>query len=77
MLRKGKARCGGFLCGIGIIALSLMIFNSNILFSNMQIDEELNELQEIVNFLTEPEKYQKVGAKLPKGIYIMCGFLFP
>ena len=35
------------------------------------VDEAKEELKEIVSFLTEPEKYKKLGAKLPKGIILV------
>ena len=34
------------------------------------LDEEKNELLEIVNFLKEPEKFQEMGAKIPRGILL-------
>ena len=36
------------------------------------LDEEKQEMIEIVSFLKEPEKFQKMGAKIPKGI-LLCG----
>ena len=36
------------------------------------LDEEKKELIEIVDFLKNPEKFQKMGAKVPKGI-LLCG----
>ena len=45
--------------------------NTNITFKDVAgLDEEKNELLEIVNFLKEPEKFQKMGAKIPKGILL-------
>ncbi|MBO3752397.1 ATP-dependent zinc metalloprotease FtsH [Streptosporangiaceae bacterium NEAU-GS5] len=34
------------------------------------IDEVQNELVEIVDYLKEPEKYRRLGAKLPKGVLL-------
>lgn len=34
------------------------------------MDEVKDELIEIVDFLKEPQKYQKVGAKIPKGVLL-------
>ena len=34
------------------------------------LDEEKAELIEVVNFLKSPEKFQKMGAKIPKGILL-------
>merc|ERR1712127_625866 len=36
------------------------------------IDEAKAEFEEIVSFLKEPEKYTIVGAKIPKGILLVC-----
>ena len=36
------------------------------------LDEEKKELVEIVDFLKEPKRFQKMGAKIPKGI-LLCG----
>ena len=36
------------------------------------LNEEKQEMIEIVNFLKEPEKFQEMGAKIPKGI-LLCG----
>ncbi|MDO9464942.1 MAG: ATP-dependent zinc metalloprotease FtsH [bacterium] len=35
------------------------------------IDEAKEELQEIIEFLKTPEKFQKLGGKLPKGVLLM------
>lgn len=34
-------------------------------------DEEKAELEEVVDFLKEPEKYKKLGARIPKGMLIV------
>ena len=35
------------------------------------VDEAKDELMEIVDFLKNPEKYSKVGAKIPKGALLV------
>jgi cell division protease FtsH len=35
------------------------------------IDEAKEELQEIIDFLTEPQKFQKLGGRIPKGVLLM------
>ncbi len=35
------------------------------------VDEAIEELQETVEFLTNPEKFQKVGGKIPKGVLLL------
>ncbi len=34
-------------------------------------DEAKDELQEIIDFLREPQKYQKLGGRIPKGVLLM------
>ncbi len=34
-------------------------------------DEAIEELKEIKDFLDEPEKYQKIGAKIPRGVLLV------
>ena len=35
------------------------------------VDEAKEELQEIIDFLREPQKYQKLGGRIPKGVLLM------
>lgn len=35
------------------------------------VDEEKNELQEIVDFLKDPKKYNNLGARIPKGVLLV------
>ncbi len=35
------------------------------------LEEEKEELREIVEFLREPQKYQRVGARIPKGVILV------
>ena len=35
------------------------------------VDEAKEELQEIIEFLKDPQKYQKLGGKIPKGVLMM------
>ena len=35
------------------------------------LQEEKEELEEIVDFLKEPQKYVKVGARIPKGVLLV------
>lgn len=44
---------------------------SNVTFEDVAgIDEAKQELQEVVEFLREPEKFRKIGAKIPKGVLL-------
>ncbi|MFN3927317.1 MAG: ATP-dependent zinc metalloprotease FtsH [Pseudanabaenaceae cyanobacterium] len=43
-----------------------------VLFADVAgVDEAKQELQEIVDFLKNPEKYTKLGAKIPKGVLLV------
>ena len=35
------------------------------------VEEPKEELQEIIDFLREPQKYQKLGGRIPKGVLLM------
>lgn len=35
------------------------------------VDEAIEEVEEVVSFLKEPEKYQRLGAKLPTGVLLV------
>lgn len=46
--------------------------SKGITFKNVAgLKEEKEDLEEIVDFLKEPEKYTKVGARIPKGVILM------
>ncbi len=46
---------------------------TNVKFEDVAgLKEEKQEMIEVVDFLKEPEKFQKMGAKIPKGI-LLCG----
>src|SRR4029434_6724613 len=34
-------------------------------------DEAKDEMQEIIDFLREPQKFQKLGGRIPKGVLLM------
>ena len=45
---------------------------SNVTFADVAgVDEAKEELKEIVDFLKNPDKYQKLGAKMPKGLLLV------
>ena len=45
---------------------------SNVKFKDVAgIEEAKQELVEVVDFLKEPEKYKKIGAKIPKGVLLL------
>ena len=44
---------------------------TNVKFADVAgLDEEKGELIEIVDFLKKPDKYQEMGAKIPRGILL-------
>ena len=45
---------------------------SNVTFADVAgIDEAKQELKEVVDFLKEPEKFKKIGARIPKGVLLL------
>ncbi|OYD05965.1 AAA family ATPase, partial [Paludifilum halophilum] len=45
--------------------------NSDVTFKDVAgVDEALEELEEIKEFLAEPEKFKAVGAKIPEGVLL-------
>ena len=45
---------------------------SDVTFADVAgIDEAKQELKEVVDFLKEPEKFRKIGAKIPKGVLLL------
>ena len=45
---------------------------SNVTFADVAgIDEAKQELKEVVDFLKQPEKFKKIGAKIPKGVLLL------
>ena len=49
-----------------------MVQNSKVRFTDVAgAEEEKEELQEIVDFLKNPQKYHEVGARVPKGVLLV------
>lgn len=50
----------------------IAVFSREVKLSlNWQVDEAKQELQEIVEFLRNPEKFTSLGAELPKGVLLV------
>ena len=52
--------------------------NERVTFADVAgVDEEKEELQEVIEFLKDPKKFQKLGGKIPKGVLLVgppgCG----
>ncbi|WP_434310823.1 ATP-dependent zinc metalloprotease FtsH [Hominifimenecus sp. rT4P-3] len=51
---------------------AIMVTNSNINFENVAgLQEEKEDLAEIVDFLKDPAKYTRIGARIPKGVLLV------
>ncbi len=68
-----KTRGGGDMFGIGKSRAKVFCKGKqNIKFADVGgMDEAKKELEEIVDFLKNPGKYQKVGARTPKGVLLV------
>ncbi len=57
---------------LDIVNSDVKTAKTNVTFQNVAgLDEEKYELQEIVDFLKDPAKYTKVGARVPKGVLLV------
>nr|QYB19260.1 cell division protein [Climaconeis cf. scalaris]QYB19317.1 cell division protein [Climaconeis cf. scalaris] len=63
---------GSFLMNLGKSPAKLTESTSDISFNDVKgIEEVKEEVEEIVSFLTEQDKYTLVGAKIPKGVLLV------
>lgn len=66
---------GGIGVGRGISQSKARVYNqgkTGITFADVAgVDEAKQELQEVVDFLSNGEKYRKIGAKIPKGVLLV------
>ncbi len=57
---------------LDIVSNDVKTAKTNVTFQDVAgLDEEKFELQEIVDFLKDPAKYTKVGARVPKGVLLV------
>lgn len=72
-MAKGLQAGGSQAMSFGKSKAKLMLDNKvKIMFKDVAgIDEEKKELEEIVDFLKNGEKYVKLGAKIPKGVLLV------
>lgn len=63
---------GGKALSFGKSRAKLLKENNKTTFRDVAgVDEAKEELQEIIEFLKEPQKFQKLGGKIPKGVLLM------
>ena len=73
LLRRGAGMLGGAAGGLGRSPSAKPVDTSavRVTFDDVAgIDEVEAELEEIVDYLKEPDKYRRLGAKLPKGVLL-------
>ena len=71
-LFSDRAQGGPAMLGIGKSKARMSRSGTDVTFDNVAgVDEVKTELQEIVDFLQDAEKYQRIGAKIPKGVLLV------
>ncbi|MEO1339803.1 MAG: ATP-dependent zinc metalloprotease FtsH [Cyanobacteria bacterium J06635_13] len=74
-LAKFSTENGGTGIGMGVGKSNARVYQkgkTGITFADVAgVDEAKQELQEVVNFLQNGEKYRKIGAKMPKGVLLV------
>jgi len=71
LYRGGGAAGGGKLMSFGK-SRARLASNLKITFKDVAgVNEAKEELQEIIEFLKEPKKFQRLGGKIPKGVLLM------
>lgn len=71
MNSQGSAAGGGYMMNFGKNRAKLAAGDNKITFNDVAgLKEEKEELEEIVDFLKNPGKYNDVGARIPKGVIL-------
>ncbi|MEO1467199.1 MAG: ATP-dependent zinc metalloprotease FtsH, partial [Cyanobacteria bacterium J06633_1] len=74
-LAKFSTENGGMGIGMGVGKSNARVYQkgkTGITFADVAgVDEAKQELQEVVDFLQNGEKYRKIGAKIPKGVLLV------
>lgn len=72
LILRGIQQGGSAALSFGKSKAKMMVDKIKITFKDVAgIDEEKQELEEIVDFLKNGEKYLKLGAKIPKGVLLV------
>ncbi len=73
LLIRGMGRPGAGMLGFGKSKAKIaMEKDTGVTFDDVAgCEEAKQELQEVVAFLKEPEKYERLGAKIPKGVLLV------
>ncbi|MBR1977041.1 ATP-dependent zinc metalloprotease FtsH [bacterium] len=72
LIFKAIQQGGSQALSFGKSKAKMMVDKINVTFDDVAgIDEERQELEEIVDFLKNSEKYVKIGARIPKGVLLV------
>jgi cell division protease FtsH len=69
-LRRQRSGAGGR-GGAGQIRKDVVVLETGVRFADVAgCDEAVEELREIVDFLSAPERFERVGARMPRGVIL-------